>query len=53
MENRLCMVKNNNQWLRARCQMVSADKQIVKIQYIDWGNTVHVKAKGNLFFSLN
>lgn len=52
MENRLCAVKNNNEWLRGRCQLVSTDKQIVKVQYIDWGNIVNIKTKGNLFFYL-
>jgi hypothetical protein len=52
MENRLCVVKNNNEWLRGRCQLVSTDKQLVKVQYIDWGNTVNIKTKGNLFFYL-
>jgi len=52
MENRLCAVKNNNEWLRGRCQLVSTDKQLVKIQYIDWGNIVNIKTKGNLFFYL-
>jgi hypothetical protein len=50
MENRLCAVKNNNEWLRGRCQLVSTDKQIVKVRYIDWGNIVHIKAKGKLNF---
>jgi hypothetical protein len=49
MENRLCAVKNNNEWLRGRCQSVSVDKQIVKVRYIDWGNTVHIKSKGKLY----
>lgn len=48
MENRLCAIKNNNEWLRGRCQSVSPDKQIVKVQYIDWGNTVNIKTKGKL-----
>ena len=46
IENRLCAVKNNNDWIRARCLAVSKDKQIVKLQYIDWGNIVHLQSKG-------
>jgi hypothetical protein len=49
MENRLCAVKNNNEWLRGRCQLVSRDKQMVKVRYIDWGNTVNIKTNGNSF----
>jgi hypothetical protein len=49
IENRLCAVKNNNEWLRGRCHLISTDKQIVKVRYIDWGNTVHIKTEGNLF----
>ena len=46
IENRLCVVKNNNEWLRGRCQSVSTDKRIVKVRYIDWGNTVNIKTEG-------
>ncbi len=52
MKNRLCAVKNNNEWLRGRCQLVSRDKQMVKVRYIDWGNTVNIKTNGNSFFYL-
>lgn len=50
IENRLCAVKNNNEWIRARCLAVSKDKQIVQVQYIDWGNIVHLKSQGRYDF---